>query len=150
MPPKSRLTHDDPSALKAAASPYKRFYGGGLYLIVRPNGSHYWRLKFWFEGLEKCMSLGVYPGVSLSAALQARDQARRQIRAGFNPVELRRIKQRQDRAAQLQRKIEAELRSLRVALLTNGTVELQKGGRSFVVSIDGARYLRDLLARLPI
>jgi len=40
-----------------AEKPYKRFDARGLYLLVNPNGSKYWRLKFRIAGKEKGMGL---------------------------------------------------------------------------------------------
>ena len=48
--------------------------GGGLYLLVRPNGSRLWRLKYRFANREKKLSFGVYPAVSLAAAARAGDK----------------------------------------------------------------------------
>jgi len=50
--------------------------GGGLYLWVHADGSKYWRLRYWLAGMEKTISLGVYPEVGLKAARQERDRQR--------------------------------------------------------------------------
>lgn len=47
------------------AKPRKLFDSGSLFLIVNPNGSRWWRLKYRIGGIEKSISLGVYPGVSI-------------------------------------------------------------------------------------
>lgn len=60
--------------------------GGGLYLQVAPNGSKRWFYKFTFEGKEKHMALGGYPGVSLTAARRARDEARLLKSTGVEPI----------------------------------------------------------------
>jgi len=39
-----------------------------LYLLVKPNGAKYWRLKSRFLGKEKKLSIGVYPDISLADA----------------------------------------------------------------------------------
>lgn len=49
--------------------------GNGLYLLVNPNGSKWWRYDFRFEGKRKTLSMGVYPDTSLSAAREAKDKA---------------------------------------------------------------------------
>ena len=61
---------------------YKLADAGGLYLLARPDGSRYWRLKYRFGGVEKTLALGVYPEVSLTDARDGRDEAKRQLRAG--------------------------------------------------------------------
>lgn len=52
---------------KPKEKPYKMADGGGLYLLVKTNGSRYWRLKYRIDGKEKLLALGVYPDVSLPA-----------------------------------------------------------------------------------
>ena len=58
----------------------------GLYLLVKPNGGKYWRLKYRLAGKEKVLSIGVYPDISLKQARRERDQAKELIRAGIDPV----------------------------------------------------------------
>lgn len=52
---------------KAIDKPTKLFDGGGLYMLVNPNGSRWWRLKYRYEGKERGISLGVYPMCRSSA-----------------------------------------------------------------------------------
>lgn len=63
---------------------------GGLYLLVRPNGSKLWRMKFRVNGVEQKLSFGAYPAVSLKAARLRRDEARVEIGRGGNPARRRR------------------------------------------------------------
>jgi hypothetical protein len=56
---------------KPAAKPQKLFDGGGLFLLVHPNGSKYWRWKYRFLGKEKLLAAGVYPDVPLRQARAA-------------------------------------------------------------------------------
>lgn len=62
----------------------------GLVLLVRPNGSKLWQLRYRHEGKEKTASLGQYPDVSLSAARGKRDKAREHVAAGSDPVAAKR------------------------------------------------------------
>jgi integrase len=57
----------------------------GLYLELRPDGSRYWRLRYWVAGRERRISLGVYPAVSLKQARQNRDEARGLLAKGLDP-----------------------------------------------------------------
>ena len=59
----------------------------GLYLLVHPNGSKYWRMKYKMYGKEKLYSIGSYPQVSLSEAREARDAARKLIKANIDPTQ---------------------------------------------------------------
>ncbi|MFI0413776.1 MAG: tyrosine-type recombinase/integrase [Candidatus Thiodiazotropha sp.] len=67
----------------------KLFDSGGLFLLVNPNGSKYWRFKYRFHGVEKLLALGVYPDVSLKSARDKRDAARQQVADGVDPSEAR-------------------------------------------------------------
>lgn len=72
------------------AKAYKLFDGGGLHLIINPNGSKLWRLKYRHLGKEKLISFGPYPDVSLVKARKAREEARELIAEGLDPAEQRR------------------------------------------------------------
>lgn len=72
---------------KPKAKPYKIADGEGLFLLVMPSGSKYWRLKYFFAGKEKLLALGVYPEVALADARDRRAQARKALAAGNDPTE---------------------------------------------------------------
>lgn len=61
--------------------------GDGLSLIVQPNGSKLWWLRYRFGGKEKTLSLGQYPLVSLRQAREWAHDARRLLAAGSDPGE---------------------------------------------------------------
>lgn len=71
---------------KPKSKPYKLSDGEGLFLLVMPNGSKYWRMKYSF-GKEKLLAFGIYPDVSLSDARDKRAQARKKLAAGRDPGE---------------------------------------------------------------
>ncbi len=58
---------------------YKLADGGGLYLLVKPGGGEYWRLKYRVAGKEKLLALGVYPEVTLADAPAKLEEAKRGI-----------------------------------------------------------------------
>jgi len=68
---------------------YKLTDGDGMYLLVKPNGSKYWRLKYRFVVKEKMLSIGVDRDVSLADARQKRDEARKILAAGGDPGEVK-------------------------------------------------------------
>ena len=72
-------------SLKARERLYKLADAGGLYIEVTPSGGRRWRWKYRFGGKEKRLSFGVFPDVSLKAARELRDAARRQQAAGIDP-----------------------------------------------------------------
>ena len=61
-----------------------------LYLEVTAAGGKYWRWKYRHGGKEKRLALGVYPDVSLAQAREARDDARKVLKNGTDPGQLRR------------------------------------------------------------
>lgn len=62
--------------------------------MIHPNGSKYWRLKYSFLNKEKLLALGVYPGTTLAEARQGRDDAKKLLAAGIDPVGSRKQKKR--------------------------------------------------------
>jgi integrase len=70
---------------KPKESPYKLADEKGLYLLVKPEGARYWRLKYRHVGKENGLALGVYPEVSLAEAREARDEARKLLKRGIDP-----------------------------------------------------------------
>ena len=70
---------------------YRLFDSQGLYIEVAPSGGKWWRLKYRILGREKRLSLGVYPEVSLKDAREKRDQARRSLSEGADPIEARKL-----------------------------------------------------------
>ena len=74
-------------AAKPKEKPYKITDERGMFLLVHPNGSKYFRLKYYFANKEKSLALGVYPETSLKQAREKRDIARKQIAEGIDPNE---------------------------------------------------------------
>lgn len=70
---------------------YKLSDERGLYLLVKPNGSRYWRMKYRFGGKEKKLALGVYPDVSLADARSRRDEARKLLAENSDPAEKKKL-----------------------------------------------------------
>ncbi|EBK1958358.1 DUF4102 domain-containing protein [Salmonella enterica subsp. enterica serovar Newport] len=84
------LTDAKIRAAKPDEKPYKLADSGNMFLLVHPNGSRYWRLRYRFRGKERTLALGVYPDVSLSDAREKRDAARKLIAEGIDPCEQKR------------------------------------------------------------
>jgi integrase len=66
----------------------------GLYLLLSPTGGRWWRFRYRFGGKEKLLSLGTYPDVSLKAARDARDDARKLLRKAIDPSVVRQQEKR--------------------------------------------------------
>ena len=80
-------------AIKSAKSrerDYKMADGGGLYLLITASGGKLWRLKFRIDGIERKLSLGKYPALSLGDARKARDLAKSKIAGGNDPAAAKR------------------------------------------------------------
>ncbi|HFW4798783.1 TPA: tyrosine-type recombinase/integrase [Salmonella enterica subsp. diarizonae serovar 60-67:z35:-] len=80
---------------KPKDKPYTLNDGNGLSLLIEPNGSKGWRLRYRFAGKAKLMSLGTYPNVALADARTARDEAKKLIAGGIDPAEVRKAKKRE-------------------------------------------------------
>jgi integrase len=71
---------------KATDKPIKLTDGGGLYLYVAPAGGKSWRLKYFFAGREKLLTIGKYPIVSLMEAREQAIAAKRRLHEGSDPA----------------------------------------------------------------
>ena len=79
------LTDSAIKSFKPKDTPYKKADGGGLFLLISPNGSKAWRFKYRFLGKEKLLALGVYPEISLAAAREKHSEARKLLIEGIDP-----------------------------------------------------------------
>jgi hypothetical protein len=84
------LTELRVKAAKSAEKPYKLFDQRGLCMLVTPAGGRLWRFRYKRGGVEKLLTLGVYPEVSLKRAREKRDEARRAVADGIDPGAKRR------------------------------------------------------------
>ena len=70
---------------KPGDKPYRKGDGGGLSLLVQPNGSKLWQWAYRYEGKQRTLSIGAYPLISLADARAKRDEGRRRLAAGEDP-----------------------------------------------------------------
>lgn len=80
---------------KPIDKPYKLSDAQGLYLLIKPNGSKLWQLKYRFGGKEKKLAFGAYPTVTLANARKLREEARTVLSAGDDPG----VKKQQEKQA---------------------------------------------------
>ena len=80
------LTFTQIKAAKPKEKAYKLFDGGGLYLEILASGQKFWRLKYTQSGKESRIFFGKFPEVSLEKAREKRDETRRLISDGGQPV----------------------------------------------------------------
>ena len=83
--PSDKLTELGVHKAKPGSKPKKFTDGRGLYLLLHPNGSKYWRMKYRFMGKEKLLALGVWPEVSLTEARKKRNEAKLILKSGKDP-----------------------------------------------------------------
>jgi hypothetical protein len=84
-----KLTAKQIDTSKPKEKDYKLSDGGGLYLLIKANGSKYWRLKYRIEGKEKLLAIGAYPTVTLANARKKREEAKRLLVDGVDPSQKR-------------------------------------------------------------
>jgi hypothetical protein len=79
---------------KGQIRPYKLSDGGGLYLLVNPDGARYWRLAYRWHGKQRTLALGIYPAIGLMEARAGRDDAKRSLSANVDPSAIKRERKR--------------------------------------------------------
>ncbi|MBS4430652.1 DUF4102 domain-containing protein [Pectobacterium punjabense] len=93
------LTDTKVRSAKPEEKEYSLVDGDGMFLLIHPNGSKYWRFRFRFGGKQHLMAFGVYPEVSLADARQKREAARKLVAAGIDPREQKRAVQEEQAKA---------------------------------------------------
>lgn len=86
------LTAQEVKNKKPKDKQYKVSDEKGLFMLVHPNGSKYWRLNYRYGGKQKTLALGVYPETSLAEARTKRDTARQQIQNHIDPSDIKRAR----------------------------------------------------------
>lgn len=130
-------------ALKPEARPYKVPDSEGLFLLVQPTGALLWRFRYKVFGVERKLSLGTFPEVSLQQARRLRDNARADVEEGGDPA-----------AEKRQKRVEAELAAKTTFELvaTEYIEKMEREGRS-PATIKKAHWFPELLggiAKRPI
>ncbi|USE81178.1 integrase arm-type DNA-binding domain-containing protein [Cupriavidus gilardii] len=123
-----RLTEVQLKAEKPGDKPRKVYDERGLFLLVNPDGSMYWRVRYTLDGKEKLTQLGVYRSkgsdlvtMRLSEARERRDELREMLSRGIDPAahrnaEVARLKLEAEKA-------KAEVREAREARRTEAAAK---------------------------
>jgi len=98
------LTDTGLRSVKPRAAPFKLADGGGLYALIRPNGSVLWRYNYVYGGKAKTLALGQYPAISLKEARELHQEAKRSLKRGIDPLEVRQATRADLEAARAERK----------------------------------------------
>ncbi len=83
--PQLSLTDIKVRSLKARDRQYKVTDGRGLFLVITPTGSKYWRFRYRFADREKSLAIGVYPDISLAEARDKAHEARKLLANDKDP-----------------------------------------------------------------
>jgi integrase len=92
------LTDTEVRKSKPSDKPYRLSDANSLFMWVTPAGGKLWRWAYEFEGREKLMSLGKYPIITLADARERRDQARKLLASGIDPMTKRKEDKTVERA----------------------------------------------------
>ncbi len=85
-----KLTATEVKKAGHKSKPWKLADGGGLYLLINPNGARYWRYDYRYAGKRRTFALGVSPEISLKAARDKHREARSLLDQGVDPNQERR------------------------------------------------------------
>ncbi|MBN8502034.1 MAG: integrase arm-type DNA-binding domain-containing protein [Sphingomonadales bacterium] len=110
---------------KPAAKPQKLRDGGGLYLLLRPDGARWWRWDYRrpVTGKRNTLSLGTYPDTGLAEARERHAEARKMLAAGVDPGEHRKAAAaaKADQVANTFEAVADELLAIRAKKLAAGS-----------------------------
>jgi integrase len=90
---KLALTDTAIKKAKPKATAYKIADGGGLYLLVAPNGSKLWRYKYRIGGKEFTFAIGPYSEVSLATAREVHTNSRKLVSQSIHPLHHRKAEE---------------------------------------------------------
>jgi hypothetical protein len=99
-------------------TPGRHTDGHGLHLHVRADGSSSWVLRFRLHGLQRDLTLGNYPRVTLKEARDQALSARLKVRDGKDPI--------RERQREAQTAMEAAARDRTFAAATDATIEARE------------------------
>ncbi|TRL35042.1 tyrosine-type recombinase/integrase [Rhizobium straminoryzae] len=143
------LTDTALKALKPTGRPTKHSDGGGLHVLVTPQGSKLWRLSYRFEGKQQTMALGAYPAVSLANARREREGVKALLAKGVNPAQhakLERIAKQASNAVTFKVVAEEYLRKI----AKEGKADATQSKKAWLLDLAmgdiGSRPIRDITA----
>ena len=109
---------------------YKLSDGKGLFIVVKIDGTKYFRFDFSYGGKRKSTSFGIYPKTTLKEAREKREEAREFLSKNINPISVKRIK----RASE----------ALTLDMIINEWLELRSKSSSEATIIQNRRMLNNI------
>ncbi|MSR15932.1 MAG: DUF4102 domain-containing protein, partial [Gammaproteobacteria bacterium] len=98
LPMSVKLTELQAKNAKPREAKYTMAGGHGLTLLVMPDGSKYWRLRYRFGGKRRMIGLGKpYPDTTLKQAQAKAAEFRALVNAGIDPGDKRRVEKLAER-----------------------------------------------------
>ncbi len=88
-------------ATKPTNKDIRLFDSNGLYLLIKPNDSRWWRLDYCINKKRKTLSVGTYPLTSLSDARNKAFEFRKLVSEGIDPSDTRKQTKQQQLQIQL-------------------------------------------------
>ena len=95
-----KLTATAVKNAKTRTKSYNLSDGGGLYVLVKPNGTKAWRFNYRFAGKQKTLAIGVYPDISLKKAREKHQEARQNLANHIDPNIYKKAKRISDQDVQ--------------------------------------------------
>lgn len=86
------LSDKDIKFAESKEKEYKLSDGKGLFIVVKIDGTKYFRFDFAYGGKRKSTSFGIYPKTTLKEAREKREEARELLTKNINPISAKRIK----------------------------------------------------------
>jgi integrase len=131
--------------LRPTDKPFKLGDSAGLYLLIKPNGSKLWYMKYRIDGKEKKLAFGPYPDVSLLTARQLRDAARSKMREGVDPAVDKKITQQKKKNGQTFRQIAMNWHADHRRWSAHYATTIQRRLEMYVFSDIGDRYIYQIV-----
>lgn len=146
-PPAISLTDTAIRNLRPTDKPFKLGDSSGLYLLIKPNGSKLWYMKYRIDGKEKKLALGPYPDVSLLKARQFRDAARSKVREGADPAVDKKIAQQKKKNRQTFRQIAMNWHANHRRCSAHYATTIQRRLERYMFSDLGDKYIHQIVTK---
>lgn len=92
-----QLSDTEIKKVKPKEKDFKISDGKGLYLVVKKNGTKFFRFDFSFGGKRKSMSFGIYPNITLKEARERRTEAKKLLEININPINQKKVKKEEEK-----------------------------------------------------